>query len=171
MLSEECNKVEVITCTLKRKELVNKEEIPSLESTILELRKEIAIETVGQQDLLVKKSKAEVGMYGYEKQRSLVVMVVVVKFMVFWDVISCTCIDTNVLKKLLPPSSGQKIKHQVPQKPWYLHMNKAIWHHIPDDYSLHEKGSYSYIVINRRRTIPCFDRLEKKITKPILYPD
>jgi hypothetical protein len=106
MLSQECNKLEVITCTLKSKELVKKEEIPSLESTILELRNEIAIETEGQQDLLVKKSKAEAGMYGYEKQRSLDVMVVILKFMIFWDVISCTFIDTNVLKKLLPPSSG-----------------------------------------------------------------
>lgn len=83
MLSQECNKVEVNICTLKSKELVNKEEIPSLESTILELRKEIAIETEGQQDLLVKKIKAEAGMYGYEKQRYLIVMAVIVKIMVF----------------------------------------------------------------------------------------
>jgi hypothetical protein len=92
MLSQDCTKVEVNICTLKNKELANKEEIPCLESTILELRKEIAIETEGQQDLLVKKSKAEAGMYEYEKQRYLVVMVVIVKIMVFWDVMSCNLI-------------------------------------------------------------------------------
>lgn len=92
MLSQECNKVEVNIYTLKSKELANKEEIPSLESTILELRKEIAVETEGQQDLLVKKSKAEASMYGYEKQRYPVVMVVIVKIMVLWDVISCKLI-------------------------------------------------------------------------------
>jgi hypothetical protein len=105
MLSQECSKVEVNICTLKSKELVVKEEIPSLESTILELRKEIATEAESQQDLFVKKSKAEAGMYGYGKQRSLVVMVVIVKIMTFRD-ISCTFVDTSVLNKLLPGSSG-----------------------------------------------------------------
>jgi hypothetical protein len=94
MLSEDCNKVEVNIYTLKSKELANKEEIPSLESTLLELRKEIAIETEGQQDLLVKKSKAEAGMCGYEKQRSVVVMAVIVKNMVFWDVM-CHLIERD----------------------------------------------------------------------------
>lgn len=68
MLSEECNKVEVNIYTLKSKELANKEEIPSLESTVLELRKEIAIETEGQQDLLVKKSKAEADKEKFQKE-------------------------------------------------------------------------------------------------------
>jgi hypothetical protein len=67
MLSQECSEVEVNICILKSKELVNKEEIPSLESAILEFKKEIAIETEGHQDLLVKKSKAEAGMYDCEK--------------------------------------------------------------------------------------------------------
>jgi hypothetical protein len=63
--------------------------------------------------------------------------------------------------------------HQVPLKPLYIHINKAIWHHIADDHSPHEKGSYPYIVIIRRKTIPCFDRLVKKrnFTKSTLYPD
>lgn len=98
MLSQECNKVEVNIYTLKSKELANKEKIPSLESTILELRKEIAGETEGQQDLLVKKSKAQAGTYGYEKQRYPVVMVVIVKIMVFWDVISCNLIPLFCLQ-------------------------------------------------------------------------
>jgi hypothetical protein len=95
MLSEECNKVEVNIYTLKSKELANKEEITTLESKVFELRKEITIETEGQQDLLVKKSKAEAGMCGYENQRSVVVMAVIVKNMVFWDVISCHLIERH----------------------------------------------------------------------------
>jgi predicted RNase H-like nuclease (RuvC/YqgF family) len=67
-LSEECDKAEVDIHTLKNRELANKEEIRSLKSTILELKKKIAIETEGQQHLLVKKSQAETGMCGHGKQ-------------------------------------------------------------------------------------------------------
>lgn len=54
--------------TLENRELANKEEIKCLESTFLELKKRIAVETEGQQHLLIKKNQAETGMCGHEKQ-------------------------------------------------------------------------------------------------------
>jgi hypothetical protein len=54
--------------TKKNRELANKEEVCCLESTILELKKKISVETDCQQHLLVKKSEAETGMCGHEKQ-------------------------------------------------------------------------------------------------------
>lgn len=61
-LSEECNNMEVDIHAMKNSELANKGERNSLESTILELKKEIAVKTEVQQHLLLKKRKAELGM-------------------------------------------------------------------------------------------------------------
>lgn len=61
-LSKDCNQIKLDMHVLKNDNTAKTEEVRCLESRVLELKKDIAVETEDQQQLRVTKLKAEAGM-------------------------------------------------------------------------------------------------------------